>query len=204
MNNNHFLAALLVMFGALAMIAPATANSGANGPLGKASAAYEQGDYSTAYRQYVKLARTGDTFSQYRASYMSLMGLGTGVDTVEAMAWAVLAAEGDHATLDRYESAVAAMVPGELRKKAQKRADYFLRRWGRGDYGGGRVLASTSEGGCTGSRLAANCGQAGSGRANWIAWGADKSSDPEHRDQIEKLNELIVQSAAQLASSNAG
>lgn len=204
MNNKHFLAALLLMFGVLAMMTPVQANSGTGGPLGKAATAYEQGDYSTAYRQYVKLAKKGDTFSQYRASYMSLMGLGTGADTVDAMAWAVLAAEGDHETLERYESAVAAMVPGELRKKAQKRADYFLRRWGREDYGGGRVLASTSEGSCTGSRLAANCGQAGSGGTKWIDWAADKSSDPEHRRHIKELNELIMQSAAQLASNNAG
>jgi hypothetical protein len=204
MNNKPFLAALLLMLGAPAMMTPTLASSGTDGPFGKAATAYEQGDYRSAYKQYVKLAKKGDTFSQYRVSYMSLMGLGTGVDPVEAMAWAVVAAELDHETLGRYESAVAAMVPGELRKKAQQRADYYLRRWGREDRDGGRTLASTSEGSCTGSRLAANCGQAETGGAKWIAWGADKSRDPEHRRQIEELNELILQSAAQLASNNSG
>ena len=204
MNKKPFLAAVLLMFGANAMMTPALASSGASGPLGKAATAYEQGDYGTAYKQYVKLAKKGDTFSQYRASYMSLMGLGTGVDPVEAMAWAVVAAEVDHEALGRYESAVAAMVPGELRKKAQQRADYYLRRWGREDRDGGRILASTSEGSCTGSRLAANCGQAESGGAKWITWGVDKSHDPEHQREIEELNELILQSAEQLASNNSG
>jgi hypothetical protein len=120
------------------------------------------------------------------------------------MAWAVVAAESKDASLTSYESAVAAMVPGELRKKAQSRADYYVRRWGRGDSGGGQTLARSSEGGCTGSRLAGNCDKGGSAGGGWIIWGADKSSDPTHRQRIEELNQTIVNNASQLATGATG
>lgn len=202
-----FLAALLVLFGASVTAAqanPAQANSAQAGPQGKAAALYAQGDYNAAYKQYLKMAREGDTFSQYRLSYMNLKGLGTDSNVVDAMAWAVLAAEGGHDSLERYQSAVAAMVPGDQRKKAQKRADYYLRRWGREDRGGGRTLASTAEGSCTGSRLAANCGQATQGPAKWISWSEDRSADPEQHRHIEALNEAIVENSAQLSGGNPG
>lgn len=197
-------AIMLATFCALVLApGPACADQSA---LTRAATLYEQRDYAAAYKQYLKLAKAGDTFSQYRASYMNLMGLGTGANAVDALAWAVLAAQGDHENLDRYESTVAAMVPGGQRVKAEKRADYFLRRWGREDRGGGgRVLASTSEGGCTGSRLAANCGQGDlGGGSKWIAWGTDKSRDPEHRRQIEELNRDIVERAAELGARATG
>jgi hypothetical protein len=134
---------------------------------------------------------------------MNLKGLGTEANIVESMAWAVLAAESKDASLTSYETAVAAMVPGELRRKAQSRADYYVRRWGRGD-SGGHTLARSSEGGCTGSRLAGNCDMGGSTAGGWIIWGADKSSDPAHRQRIEELNQTIVDNASQLATGTTG
>jgi TPR repeat protein len=190
--------ALAILYALL--LAPAMANSGSNDPHGSAAALYERGDYAGAYKQYLKLAKSGDTFSQYRLSYMSLMGLGTEANVVDSMAWAVLAAESEHASLTRYEAAVAAMVPGELRKKAQSRADYYVRRWGREDSSGGQTRARSSQAGCTGSRLAANCEMSDPGGAGWITWGADKSSDPAHREHIEELNQTIVDNAAQLGA----
>jgi hypothetical protein len=186
------------------LLAPVMANSGNNDPLGGAAALYERGDYAGAYKQYLKLAKGGDTFAQYRLSYMNLKGLGTEANIVESMAWAVVAAESKDASLTSYESAVAAMVPGELRKKAQSRADYYVRRWGRNDSGGGQTLARSSQGGCTGSRLAGNCDMGGSTGGGWIIWGADKSSDPAHRQRIEELNQTIVDNASQLAAGATG
>lgn len=193
----------LLTLGCAIAAAPALANA-QQSPLGQAEALYEQGQYDKAYKQYQKLAKDGNTFAQYRMSYMTLVGLGTRPDVVESLAWAVLAAEGDHAELDHYQSAVAAMVPGKERKKAEKKADYFLRRWGREDKGGGGQLALNSEGVCTGSRLASNCGQDGSGYGYWITWGPDRSSDPEQRQRIEELNRAIVAGASDLAGSASG
>lgn len=185
-------------------MAPAVANADQN-TLARAGALYDRGDFASAYKQYLKLAKAGDTFSQYRASYMNLRGLGTDADAVDALAWAVLAAESDHENLKEYEAAVAAMVPGDQRSKAEKRADYYLRRWGREERGGGgRTLASTSEGSCTGSRLAANCGQAEIGGSKWIAWDTENSGDAAHRNRIEELNKSIVENPAQLAAPGSG
>ncbi|MGK2924888.1 MAG: hypothetical protein ACSLE2_04650 [Lysobacterales bacterium] len=197
MNRNCFLATLLVLCCALAA-APAMANSSAGGPDGQAAALYERGDYKAAYKQYLKLAKDGDTFSQYRLSYMSLKGLGTQADVVESMAWAVLAAEGEHATLDDYQSAVAAMVPDDQRKKAQRKADTFVRRWGQAGDSDWNSMSSRYAGGCTGTKLATNCGQAAGGGSVWIAWGADKSADPGQRQRIEELNRSIVEHAGEL------
>ena len=66
------------------------------------------------------------------------------------------------------------------------------------------MLARSSEGGCTGSRLAGNCDMGGSSGAGWITWGADKSSDPAHRQRIEELNQTIVDNAAQLGARSTG
>lgn len=186
-----------------ALSATAVAANAAQPETQRATAFYEQGDFSKAYKEYKKAAKDGDTFAQYRMSYMSLMGLGTKADAVESLAWAVLAAEGKNESLDQYRSAVAAMVPSKHRKKAEKKADYYLRRWGDKDMAGGEVLARSSEGGCTGSRLAGNCGSGTSG-AYWISWGQDKSSDPAHRNEIEALNEAIVDNAANLDAPAAG
>jgi TPR repeat protein len=184
------LAALVFGFAA----APVATSAG-QAPSDRASALYEQGDYSKAYKEYKKMARDGNTFAQYRMSYMSLMGLGTKPDAVESLAWAVLAAEGKDESLDEYQSAVAAMVPSKHRKKAEKKADYYLRRWGEKDRVGGRVSSGSTDGRCTGSRLAANCDSGGSAGAYWISWGQDKSTDRTHRSEIEALNEAIVESA---------
>lgn len=194
---------LLLVLLCFLVAAPALAGAGQSA-LHSAAALYEQGQYDKALKQYKKMARDGVTFAQYRMSYMSLMGLGTKPDVVESLAWAVLAAEGDHDELDRYQSAVAAMVPSDQRKKAEKKADYYVRRWGKDDRSGGGTLARSSEGGCTGSRLARNCGSEGGSGGLWISWGKDKSSDPGHRSQIEELNQAIVENAASIEANATG
>lgn len=202
MFSSRLMATLLTLCVAL-VSAPLAANT-AHSPHGEAASLYDQGDYSKAYKHYHKLAKKGDTFAQYRVSYMTLKGLGTRPDVVESLAWAVLAAEGENEVLDRYQSAVAAMVPGDQRKKAEKKADYFVRRWGREDKANGGELARKSEGVCTGSRLAGNCGMSGSASGYWITWGQDRSSDPAHHEHIEELNSAIVENAARLKSNTTG
>ena len=50
--------------------------------------AYDNGAYAKAYKKYLSLARKGDTFSQYRLSYMHFQGQSVDVNWAEAFAWA--------------------------------------------------------------------------------------------------------------------
>ena len=195
-----FVVLLLVLSAGTAISAEAGTASGAE----SAAAAYGQGDYKSAYRQYLKLAKDGDTFAQYRVSYMELMGFGTKADVIEAMAWAVLAAESGQQRLVTYQDAVAAMVPTEQRKKAKSKVDQYLRRWGEGDYGSDRGIGSRYAGGCTGTRLATNCSKGGSAGGKHIAWGEDHSADPAQKGYIEDLNRSIVENAAEIHSDASG
>ena len=203
MNMIRTLSLSLVLLCGLSTGIPALGNAGPAERAGSAAADFQQGDYKSAYKSYVKLAKDGDAFAQYRVSYMELMGLGTKPDVVDAMAWAVLAAETGHEELVRYQDEVSTLVPSDKRKKAQARADYFLRRWGREDRGGGSQLAKKSEGVCTGSRLARNCGQESDGSGKWIAWGEDRSGDPDQKDRIEDLNDSIQRQATDIRSHTA-
>lgn len=177
-------------------VSPCMAKQGLDNRLDQAGALYENRHYAEAYRTYLELAKDGVAFAQYRVSYMNAMGHGTPADPVESLAWAVLAAEKAQTDLSSYQDAVAALVPSEQRKKAQKKADYYLRRWGKEDSRQRtETLARSSEGGCTGSRLAANCGLSVTTSRTWISWGSDRSADPQHKERIEQLNRSILSQA---------
>lgn len=197
MIRNRLPAIVLAIFCAL-FLPPAVASSGQSDLLGNASALYDSGDYEAAYKQYSRLAKKGDVYSQYRMSYMTLMGLGTRADVVESLAWAVLAAESRHASLMNYRAAVAALVPSDQREKAEKKTSTYLRRWSGDKNATTDTMASLYKGGCTGTRLAKNCYQEGSSGSAWIPWGEDRSGDPVQRERIEELNLDIVGNAAQL------
>jgi hypothetical protein len=203
MTINRLLAALLALCIASGS-ASAMAGSTPESRLQQAGELYDRGDFGAAYKQYVKLAKDGSTFAQYRVSYMLLMGQGTSPDVIESLAWAVVAAEHDHPMLDDYQDAVASLVPGDQRKKAESKASYYLRRWGETKGSSGNTLARVSEGICTGSRLAGNCGQGGGGTAAWIAWGPDRSGDPKQKASIERLNQTIVEEALRYGSGSTG
>lgn len=124
----------------------------------QADAAYEQKKYSRAMKGYQQLARKGDTFSQYRLSYMHLMGEGVDVDYPEAFAWAVLAAESKDEQLEKYYNEVKDRVPEDQRDKAQKLAEDYLHRWGRMALAiEARRKADEQLRSCTGSRLGTRC-----------------------------------------------
>jgi len=188
-----FLLALLLLGAAC----DAPANNGDPGRLDGAAVSYDSGNYEQAYDAYLKLAKAGNPLAQYRVSYMLAMGLGTREDVVESLAWAVVASEGVNGSLDAYRSAVASLVPGKARKKALKKADYYLRRWGDEDSSReGGTLARSSEGGCTGSRLAGNCGASSGGGAYWISWPEDRSGDPEQKQLLREMNETVLSNLA--------
>jgi hypothetical protein len=180
--------------------APATADAGSAAQIDEAQALYEQGDFKAAYKQYLKRAKKGDTFAQYRVSYMHAMGLGADIDPIESLAWAVLATEAGPSGLGKYQDAIAALVPEKERRKAQKKTDTFRSRWDRDNYGS----RSHSGGGCTGTRLSANCGGSTSVGGPRIPWGEDFSADPAHKQRVEELNESILVDVFKQAPQPAG
>lgn len=124
----------------------------------QADAAYEAGEFSRAFKGYLRLAKKGDPFSQYRSSYMYLQGEGVEPDIPNAFAWAVLAAESKDPQLENYLHEVKALVPADEREAAQRQAENHLRQWGRLALAmEARRKADRQLRGCTGSRLGTRC-----------------------------------------------
>lgn len=164
----------------------------------EAARLYQQGEYEDAYRKYRKLARDGDSFSQYRLSYMHLTGQGRKVDVIESLAWSVLAAQGRQEELVDYMHALAGMVPEDQRKKAGRKINSYMHKWGNGsdsDSSGSGTRASEAQ--CTGFRL---CRKSGTPPRNYVPhdlWEAD-GSDVADREALKRrlldLNESILKS----------
>jgi hypothetical protein len=168
---------------------PLAADSQEQAQPDKAQALYDKGDYSGAYKQFLKRAKKDDNLARYRVSYMLAMGLGVEFDPIESLAWAVLATDNGATGLGRYQDAVAALVPENERRKAQKTTDNFRRRWDRKNYNS----RAHSGGGCTGSKLSANCGGSTKVSSPRIPWGEDRSGDPAQKQLIEDMNRSILE-----------
>lgn len=153
--------ALLIGFSALVFSAVAWSSSGAGSYAERQALAdrlYDRGDYSQALDEYEYLARRGDRFSQYRLSVMHLLSQGTDQDPADAFAWAVLAAQGGQDDLVDYARTIASLMPEDQTRRAQRRADYFLRRWGDRELARQAVDGARRElRNCTGSRLGQRC-----------------------------------------------
>jgi TPR repeat protein len=54
---------------------------------------YQQGNFKKAYKAYLKLAKTGDNYSQHLVSKMYANGEGKSANLTKAYAWSTLAAE---------------------------------------------------------------------------------------------------------------
>jgi hypothetical protein len=186
---------LLLTYCCLAVASPARAASDSVAPADEAVALYQQGDFAGAYKKFLKRAKKGDVFARYRVSFMLAMGQGTDYDPIESLAWAILAKEAGPRGLGRYQDAVATLVPESKRKKAQRTTDNFRRRWERDTYGS----RSPSGGGCTGTKLSANCGGSTKLSGPRIPWGEDLSADPAQKDRIRELDPSILESVFQLA-----
>jgi uncharacterized protein len=63
-----------------------------------ADAAYQKGDYATAFRLLTQLAEQGDAFAQHNLGIMYDNGQGTPQDYAEALKWTRLAAEQGNAS----------------------------------------------------------------------------------------------------------
>ena len=124
----------------------------------QADALYAKGEYQQSMKQYLSLAKKGDTFSQYRVSYMYLEGQGIESDLIESFAWAFLSAQNNQKDLVQYRNTVSSLIPENQQRKATRRVDYYMRRWGN------RAIAQEAVDGarrelrdCTGSRLGTRC-----------------------------------------------
>lgn len=158
----------------------------------EASRLYNGGQFSDAYKQYRELARNGDSFSQYRLSYMYLMGEGHKEDLIESLAWSVLAAQDRQQELVTYMQTVAGMVPQNQRKKANRKISYYMRKWGNESSSG----SSRGDEECTGSRLCnhkSSSGNAGVPSNLWIISNND-SSEQEIEFRLREINESILNS----------
>lgn len=149
------LALMLLAFSACVLAATASRYQQAQR---EADSLYDAGKHDKALKAYLKLAKKGDSFSQYRVSYMHLQGLGDEEDVVEAFAWAYLAAQNRQKELIEYRDAVSGLVPEKHQRKAERRVDYYMRKWGN------RAIADDATRGarhelrsCTGSRLGTRC-----------------------------------------------
>ncbi len=119
---------------------------------------YDKGNYQEALRGYLALAKSGDSFSQYRVSYMYLEGQGNKSDVVEAFAWAYLAAQTRADPLIDYRDTVSRLVPKDQQPKAIRKVDYYMRRWGNRNLANEAIRDTKRElHECTGSRLGTRC-----------------------------------------------
>lgn len=119
---------------------------------------YANGKFSEALTNYLRLAKQGDSFSQYRVSYMYLQGQGRESDVVESFAWATLAAQNKADPLIEYRDTVARLVPKNQQKKAMRKLDYYMRKWGNRQLASDMITKTQRElQDCTGSRLGTRC-----------------------------------------------
>jgi hypothetical protein len=173
---------------------PLPANSDYQSVHRDADLLYQNGDYYNAYNKYYKLAKDGDSFAQYRISYMRLMGQGKKEDVIESLAWSVLAAQNKQDQLVDYMQTVAGIVPAEKRKKADKKISQYMRKWG-DDAGSGSRSPRGGHGddGCTGSRLCNHSSSPRSVRIPGNIWGYNDSDDDQDlKNRVIELNQSIL------------
>ena len=95
----------------------------------KADRYYQKGDFSKAYKSYLKLAKKGDHYSQERVSYMFANGEGKSTDFNQAYAWSALAAEsGDEEMMSNSDSLLQS---ADNPAKVQKSADKLIKKYGK-------------------------------------------------------------------------
>lgn len=181
----------LLIAASAAISLPLFANSEYAHEQREADRLYQNGDYDGAYKMYYSLARQGHGFSQYRISYMYLMGQGKKEDLIESVAWSVLAAQGKHDLLVDYMKTVAEIVPDEDHKKADKKITQYMLKWGAEEESSS---AGGSPNGCTGTRL---CNHSSSPRRVSIpsnVWvNSSNDNDQQLKTKVENLNELILE-----------
>ena len=89
---------------------------------------------------------------------MYLEGQGLPSDLIESFAWASLSAQNYAPELVRYRDIVGSLVPEKEHRKALRRVDYYMRKWGNSAIAEDAARGARQEmRNCTGSRLGARC-----------------------------------------------
>jgi hypothetical protein len=124
----------------------------------KADEYYDEKEYKKAYKKYLYLAKVGDSFAQYRVSYMKNYGQGTREDRIAAFGWAALSAQNGAENLVSYRDALWQELSAEDKEEALEEGEKLLARYGnlalaeKARKAGQRRLRT-----CTGSRLSTRC-----------------------------------------------
>ena len=117
---------------------------------------YETGDFSKAFKMYVKLGKMGISHSQDRVSHMYEKGEGTKVNLNAAYAWSVLAAQ--RGATEKVARRDSLLEQNSDKKTAEKKAKKLLSKYGRAALqkradSKAKLKHNTKSGGCTGSKL---------------------------------------------------
>lgn len=122
---------------------------------------YQQGNFKKAHKAYLKLAKTGDHYSQDRVAFMYANSEGKSADLTDAYAWSVLAAEGGEEHLLSDSDLLLQRIDNPA--KAQKSATRLKKKYGKQALEKkaemlARRARQRNSGSCTGTRLACSDG----------------------------------------------
>ncbi len=114
--------------------------------------------YVLAQRDYLKLSKLSDKYSQYRLAYMFYHGLGMPRDLIEAYAWSYVSAESNRADFVAFHKQVKSQLDEALLDAARERAAEYLAEAGLYRAAiNARKLITREKRSCTGSRLGSSC-----------------------------------------------
>jgi len=114
---------------------------------------FQQGNFNKAFKGYLKLAKSGDHYSQDQLAKMYAQGQGKRADLSDAYAWSVLAAEGGNEQFVADSESLLQRAPDKA--KALKSAEKLQKKYGK------QALAARAEkkgrfipgSDCTGTKL---------------------------------------------------
>ncbi|WP_127477814.1 sel1 repeat family protein [Sulfurivermis fontis] len=89
-------------------------------------AAYEQGNYTAAYAEFLQAARQGDMRAQGKLGGLYLYGVGVEKNYIEAYAWLDLAAGQGDTSAEKFRDAIADQLTiKQMREAAVLAEDYY-------------------------------------------------------------------------------
>jgi TPR repeat protein len=138
------------------LLAPVVAGADWKEDQAKADQYYEAGEYNSAFKMYLKLAKRGVSHSQDMVSQMYEKGQGKKVNLEEAYAWSVLAAQ--RGASEKEVRRDSLLQQANNKKAAEKKADKLMAKYGREALqrkaaSKEKLKYNTKSGGCTGSKL---------------------------------------------------
>lgn len=88
--------------------------------------AYEKGDYTSAYTEFLAAAQQGDARAQGKLGALYMYGVGVEKNYIEAYAWLDLAAaQGDTAAAKFRDAVATQLTTAQMREAAIKAEDYY-------------------------------------------------------------------------------